>query len=59
LGESTISAGTWKDGKLVFQLESANGLISMSAVVVDGKLSGEFDYGGQMQGKWVAVKKAP
>ena len=57
LGESTIKDGTWKDGKLNFQLESPNGVIVMSAVVVEGKLSGEFDYSGQASGKWVAVKK--
>ena len=57
LGESTVKSGTWKDGKLVFQLEGQNGVISMSATVVEGKLSGEFDYSGQLQGKWVAVKK--
>jgi hypothetical protein len=57
LGESTIKDGTWKDGKLNFQLESPNGSIIMSAVVIEGKLSGEFDYSGQAQGKWVAVKK--
>ncbi|HSE24124.1 MAG TPA: hypothetical protein VLB68_20825 [Pyrinomonadaceae bacterium] len=57
LGESTIKDGTWKDGKLNFQLESPNGSILMSAVVIEGKLSGEFDYSGQAQGKWVAVKK--
>ena len=57
LGESTVKSGTWKEGKLVFQLEGQNGVISMSATVVEGKLSGEFDYSGQLQGKWVAVKK--
>ena len=57
LGESTVKSGTWKDGKLVFQLEGQNGVISMSATVVDGKLSGEFDYAGQLQGRWVAVRK--
>ena len=57
LGESTVKSGTWKDGKLVFQLEGQNGVISMSASVVEGKLSGEYDYSGQLQGKWVAVKK--
>ena len=50
LGESTVKSGTWKDGKLVFQLEGQNGTISMSATVVEGKLSGEFDYSGQLQG---------
>ena len=57
LGDSTIKSGTWKDGKLAFQLDGQNGVVTMSAVVVDGKLSGEFDFSGQMQGKWVAVKK--
>ena len=57
LGEATIKDGTWKDGKLNFQLDSPSGVIVMSAVVIEGKLSGEFDYTGQAQGKWVAVKK--
>jgi hypothetical protein len=57
LGDSTITSGTWKDGKLSFQLEGSSGVISMAATVVDGKLTGEFDFAGQLQGKWVAVKK--
>lgn len=57
LGESQIKNGSWKDGKLVFEIEGQNGVISMSAMIVEGKLSGEFDFAGQLQGKWVAVKK--
>jgi hypothetical protein len=57
LGESTVKAGSWKDGNLVIQLEGQNGTISLSAKIVEGKLSGEYDYAGQLQGKWVAVKK--
>lgn len=57
LGEAPLKDGTWKDGKLAFIVEGANGNISMVATVVDGKLSGEFDFAGQLQGKWVAVKK--
>lgn len=57
LGDSTIKQGSWKDGKLVFQLEGQNGIVSLSATVIEGKLSGEFDFSGQLQGKWVAVKK--
>ena len=57
LGEATIKEGTWKDGKLVFSLEGSNGTIALSGTVIEGKLSGEFDYSGQLQGKWVAVKK--
>jgi hypothetical protein len=59
LGEASIKSGTWKDGKLSFQLEGTNGTITMSANVVEGKLAGEFDYAGQLQGKWVAVRKNP
>ena len=57
LGQSTISSGSWKDGKLVFILDSANGQIAMVATIVDGKLVGDFDLSGQMTGKWAAVKK--
>jgi hypothetical protein len=57
LGDSSISTGTWKDGQLTFTLEGQAGAITMNATVIDGKLSGAFDYAGQMQGKWVAVKK--
>ena len=57
LGEAQIKNGTWKDGKLVFELEGQSGLISMSAVVIEGKLSGDFDLAGQVQGKWVAQRK--
>ena len=57
LGESNISTGSWKDGRLSIQLEGQNGVVTMSATVIEGKLSGEFDYAGQLQGKWVAVKK--
>ena len=59
LGEATIKEGTWKDGKLEFSLENQNGIITMNATVIDGKLSGEFDYAGQLQGRWVAVRKNP
>ena len=59
LGEANIKEGSWKDGKLAFQLEGTNGIITMSATVIDGKLSGEFDYAGQLSGKWVAVRKNP
>jgi len=57
LGSSNISTGTWKDGKLAFVLEGGSGQIVMAAVIVDGKLSGDFDFAGQMSGKWVAQKK--
>jgi hypothetical protein len=57
LGEATIKNGTWKDGKLAITLAGSSGDIVMAATVVEGKLTGEFDYAGQLQGKWVAVRK--
>lgn len=57
LGDTTLKDGVWKEGRLSFVLEGQNGAISMTATVIDGKLSGEFDYAGQLQGKWVAVRK--
>jgi uncharacterized protein with FMN-binding domain len=59
LGDSTISTGTFKDGKLAVILDSANGQIALVATLTDGKLVGDYDYAGQMQGKWVAAKKKP
>jgi hypothetical protein len=57
LGDAVVKSGTWKDGKLSFQLEGQNGIITLTGTVVEGKLSGEFDYAGQLSGRWVAVKK--
>lgn len=59
LGDSTMSSGVWKDGKLAVVLEGSNGQVALSATMVDGKLVGDFDYAGQLQGKWVASKKKP
>lgn len=59
LGDSTISSGTWKDGKLAVVLDGANGQVALIATIVEGKLVGDFDYAGQMQGKWIAIKKKP
>lgn len=57
LGTSNISSGTWKDGKLAIVLEGGAGQIAMGATMIEGKLSGEFDFAGQLSGKWVAIKK--
>ncbi|MDX6529978.1 MAG: hypothetical protein QOH41_2268 [Blastocatellia bacterium] len=59
LGDSTISSGSWKEGKLAVVLDSANGQVALVGTMVDGKLVGDFDYNGQLQGKWVATKKKP
>ena len=57
LGTSQISTGTFKDGKLSVVLESGGGPIGLIATLDGGKLIGDFDYMGQLQGKWVAVRK--
>jgi len=57
LGTSAISSGAWKDGKLAIVLESGSGQIGLVATLQDGKLVGDYDFAGQMQGKWVAVRK--
>jgi hypothetical protein len=57
LGSSTVSSGTWKDGKLAVVLDTGGGNITLVATMVEGKLSGEYDYMGQGSGKWVAQKK--
>jgi hypothetical protein len=59
LGDSQISSGSWKDGKLALVLDSANGQIALIATLTDGKLVGDYDFAGQLQGKWVATKKKP
>jgi hypothetical protein len=57
LGNSEITEGTYKDGKLVFKLNGSSGVIAMVAVLQDGKLNGDFDFAGQMSGRWIAVKR--
>jgi len=57
LGEAPIKTGTWKDGRLSIQVEGGSGTVTMTGTIVDGKLSGDFDFAGQLSGKWTAVKK--
>jgi hypothetical protein len=59
LGESTISSGVWKDGKLAVVLEGASGQVALIGTLVNGQFVGDYDYSGQLQGKWVATKKKP
>jgi len=59
LGTSNISSGVWKDGKLAIMLDSGSGQIALVATMVEGKLSGDYDFAGQSSGKWVAQKKKP
>jgi len=58
LGNSNISSGVWKDGKLTLLIEaSSGGTIGLVATLDGGKLVGDYDFAGQLQGKWVAIKK--
>lgn len=56
-GTVALSKGTWTASKLTFSLDTPNGSIGMTAMIKDGKLVGEFDFAGQMTGKWEATKK--
>jgi len=57
LGTASISTGSWKDGKLAIVLEGGSGQIAMMATMIEGKLSGDYDFAGQSSGKWVAIRK--
>ena len=57
LGEAQIKTGSWKDGRLSIVVEGGSGSVTITGTIVDGKLSGDFDYAGQLNGKWSAVKK--
>jgi hypothetical protein len=54
LGHANIVSGSWKDGKLSIVLD---GNVALVAGMIDGKLSGDYDYNGQGSGRWVAVRK--
>jgi hypothetical protein len=56
-GTATLSNGKWEGNKLSFNLDTPQGSITMSGVVKDGKIAGDFDFSGQMTGKWEAKKK--
>ena len=54
LGHFTIVSGSWKDGKFSIMLD---GNVALVATMIEGKLSGDYDFNGQSSGKWVAVRK--
>ena len=56
-GSAPLSKGTYVAGKISFSLETPNGAIGLTGMVKDGKIVGEFDFAGQMTGKWEAKKK--
>jgi len=56
-GSLPISKGTYVGGKLSFALDTPNGAVTLTGMIKDGKIVGEFDFAGQMTGKWEATKK--
>jgi hypothetical protein len=56
-GTAAISNGKWDGNKLTFSLDTPQGAITMSGMVKEGKIDGDFDFAGQMTGKWQAKKK--
>lgn len=56
-GAAPLSKGTFVGGKLSFTLDTPNGAIGFTATLKDGKITGDFDFAGQMTGKWEAKKK--
>jgi len=56
-GALPISKGSFSAGKLTVALDTGQGTITLTGMVKDGKINGEFDFMGQMNGKWEAKKK--
>ena len=56
-GSAPLSKGTFVGDKLAFSLDTPNGAITFTGAVKDGKITGDFDFAGQMTGKWEAKKK--
>lgn len=54
LGHFNVVSGSWKDGKFAIVLDGNVGLV---ATMIEGKLSGDYDFNGQSSGRWVAVRK--
>jgi hypothetical protein len=54
LGHFNIVSGSWKEGKLSIMLD---GNVALIAAMIEGKLSGDYDFNGQGSGRWVAVRK--
>lgn len=56
-GSAEISKGSFAADKLSITLDTPNGSIVLTAMVKDGKMTGEYDFAGQFTGKWQAKKK--
>ena len=56
-GSVAISKGSFAAEKLTITLDTPNGPIVLTAMIKDGKMTGEYDFAGQFNGKWHAKKK--
>jgi len=56
-GSLPVSKGSFMGDKLSITLDTPNGAIVLTGIIKDGKLTGDFDFAGQMTGKWEAKKK--
>jgi hypothetical protein len=56
-GSVPISNGKIAGDKLTFSLESPQGTIGFTATIKDGKITGKYDFAGQMTGDWSGKKK--
>jgi len=56
-GSAPISAGSYAAGKLSFSIDVGGTVVKMTGLVKEGKVAGDFDFGGQMTGKWEGKKK--
>jgi len=56
-GALPISKGSFAGGKLSFSLDTPQGSINLTGMVKEGKIAGDFDFAGQMTGKWEGKKK--
>ena len=56
-GSAPLTKGTYTANKLSFTLDTPGGAITFTAMVKEGKIAGDFDFAGQMTGKWEAKRK--
>ncbi|MEK6300399.1 MAG: serine protease [Acidobacteriota bacterium] len=56
-GTNPIVKGAWTAQKLSLALDTPSGRITLTGALKDGKLVGHFDFAGQLQGNWEAIKK--
>jgi hypothetical protein len=56
-GSTAISNGKVEGNKISFTIDSPQGAIVLTGVVVGSEIKGEYDFAGQMKGAWKAKKK--